>query len=55
MMEDIEVLAGNLGLAATAASARSDQANLDTPFDLEILEGLPAAALEGLEFGCAAP
>ncbi|KAK9824802.1 hypothetical protein WJX74_009932 [Apatococcus lobatus] len=51
MMEDIAILAENLGLAATAASARTDQANLDTPFDLEILEGLAPTALEGMDFG----
>lgn len=46
-------MAANLGLAADAASARPDQATLDTPFDLEILEGLRPTALEGMDFGSA--
>ena len=51
MKAEIEALAINLGLAPLHIDGAGSKATIDTPFDLEMAEDLPAGALEGLEFG----
>ena len=52
MAAHIEVLGAHLGLVATdqTGSVAIGDATLDTPFDLELLDNVPASCLEGLDF-----
>ena len=54
LKEQIEALATMLGLAS-GEQCQPGQATIDTPFDLELIEGQPAGAVQGLAQGYASP